>query len=254
MTYDFETMEQIVNESITKATTINSRLIPLSVSCCIKSLKGLITKHFDARDKLFIPKWIDFMFKQSKTIVEDKYESYREMLHIESNEQINEIVKDIKTVTVFGFNSSRFDSNLFKEYFNHSHWSVNNNSMIGTATSLKQFILTSNKTNTQLRFIDAQAFVAGGTLKQFGKDFGGIDNSNKGVFPYEAINSDNFNEVLSKSEPFKHEDFYSSLTQKNLISREEYEAYLEDTKRFKNRWDYLLSYNDNLKSKMMKKQ
>lgn len=72
MTYDFETMEQIVNESITKDTTINSRLIPLSVSCCIKSLKGLNTKHFNARDKLFIPKWIDFLFKQSKTIVEDK--------------------------------------------------------------------------------------------------------------------------------------------------------------------------------------
>ena len=222
MTYDFETMEQIVNESLTKATTINSRLIPLSVSCCIKSFKGLVTKHFDARDKLFIPKWIDFMFEQSKTIVKDKYEFYREMLHIESNEQINEIVRDIKTITVFGFNLSRFDSNMFKEYFNHSYWRVNNNSMIGTATSLKQFILISNKTTTQLRFIDAQAFVAGGTLKQFGKDFGGVGNSNKGVFPFEVNNSDNFNELLSKKR-YQH-NLLSSLSAimclKNIYSFE----------------------------------
>ena len=122
-------------------------------------------------------------------------------------------------------------------------WHVDNNSLIGTATSLKQFILVSK--DVLLRFIDAQSFIAGGTLKQFGKDFGGIDNSAKGIFPYEAINTENFNEVLSKYDPFEYNDFYSSLTQKHLINETEYEQYVEDAKRFNSRWDYLLAYNDN---------
>ena len=46
-----------------------------------------------------------------------------------------------------------------------------------------------------LPFIDAQAFVVGSTLKQFGIDFGGESNSAKGAFPFESINTDNFNEV-----------------------------------------------------------
>ena len=124
--------------------------------------------------------------------------------------------------------------------------------MIGTATSLKQFILKSSKYPIRLRFIDAQAFVAGGTLKQFGIDFGGISNSSKGVFPYEAINSENYNEVLSKSEPFEYKDFYSYLNQKNPLTKADYEEYLIDSKRFATRWDYLLSYNDNDVEMMIK--
>ena len=71
---------------------------------------------------------------------------------------------NINTITVLGFNSSRFDSNLFKQYFNTNHWKVECNSIIGTLSSLKQFVLISSKYPTKLRFIDAQAFVAGGTL------------------------------------------------------------------------------------------
>lgn len=89
-------------------------------------------------------------------------------------------------------------------------------------------MLVSNTTDAQLRFVDAQAFVAGGTLKAFAKEFGSIDNGAKGVFPYEAINSSNYNEVLSSAEPFSHESFYSSLTQSNLLSDEQYEQYIND--------------------------
>ena len=71
------------------------------------------------------------------------------------------------------------------------HWTVE--SPIGTGSSLKQFILTANSTDARLRFVDAQAFIAGGTLKAFAKDFGGADDD-KGVFPYEAITTDNFND------------------------------------------------------------
>lgn len=138
----------------------------------------------------------------------------------------------------------------------------------GTLSSLKQFVLISSKYPTKLRFIDAQAFVAGGTLKQFGRDFGTFGcmvdpskacsdstsetNSEKGVFPYEVINSENYNDVLSKSEPFKYEDFYSYLNQRNPLSKEAYEQYVEDSKRYPTRWDYLLAYNENDVKMMIK--
>ena len=128
----------------------------------------------------------------------------------------------------------------------------------GTLSSLKQFVLISSKYPTKLRFIDAQSFVAGGTLKQFGRNFSTFGdstsetNSEKGVFPYEVINSENYNDVLSKSEPFKYEDFYSYLNQRNPLSKEAYEQYVEDSKRYPTRWDYLLAYNENDVKMMIK--
>ena len=269
ITYDFETMEQSINKSISNSTTINSRLIPLSVSSCVKSSNGLTTKNFSLRDSQeFIPQWIKWLFEQSMKVYADKISYYESFLPDTS------INKNMNVITVLGFNSSRFDSNLFKQYFNHSFWKVEQNSIIGTLSSLKQFILTSDNHPTKLRFIDAQSFVAGGTLKQFGEDFGNvIVDSNvsvcgginelqsntqakacdiKGVFPYEAINDKNYNEVLSKSEPFSYDDFYSYLNQKNPLTKEEYDAYLEDSKRFATRWDYLLAYNDNDVEMMIK--
>ena len=76
-------------------------------------------------------------------------------------------------------------------------------------------------------------------------DFGGVANNSKGVFPYEAINTENYNEVLSQAEPFEYEAFYSYLNQKNPLTPDDYKLYLEDTKNYKTRWDYLLAYNDN---------
>ena len=258
MTYDFETMEQSVDEKSGKSTVINSRLIPLSVSCCIKSSKGLLTRHFDARSKDFIPEWLTFMFEQAYEIVDDKVQLMKDMLKISDVEVIKKLDKGLLDVPVLGFNSAKFDSNLFKEYFNYTHhdmqWKVDNSSLIGTTSSLKQFILktSTDKGMIGLRFIDAQAFISGGTLKQFGVDFGGAENSVKGTFPYEAVNSENFDDVLSMSEPFKHKDFHSYLNQKNALSNKEYEEYLEDSKRFIDRWEYLLAYNDNDVEMMIK--
>ncbi len=244
ITYDFETMDQVVNTEASKSTIINSRLLPLSVSSCVKSASGLTTKHFSLQDnKDFIPLWLDWLFEQSLIVYKDKQQYSCVPEKIDNN---------ITTITVFGFNSSRFDSNLFKQYLNASHWKIESNSIIGTLSSLKQFVLTSTKYPTKLRFIDAQAFVAGGTLKQFGVDFGGETNSNKGVFPYEALNSDNYNEVLSSTEPFAYDDFYSYLNQRNPLSKEDYAEYVNDCKNYKNRWDYLLAYNDNDVEMMIK--
>ena len=252
MTYDFETMEKVVNEKRGKSTTVVSSLVPLSVACCVKSSDGLETRHWDARENNFIVSWITWMFNKADKIVSDKRKYYASLLHTTDLPKF--VHRDLYTVTVLGYNSSRFDSNLFKQYLNTSEWKVDNASLIGSPSAMKQMIITHSDDNkvTKLRFIDAQSFVAGGTLKQFGKDFGGIDNSNKGVFPYEAITTDNFNEVLSVSEPFPYDAFYSSLSGKHLITEAEYATYLNDSKRFHSRWDYLLAYNDNDVEMMIK--
>lgn len=56
ITYDFETMEKKINKNISDSTTINSKLIPLSVASCVKLDKGLITKNFDIINNVSLSK------------------------------------------------------------------------------------------------------------------------------------------------------------------------------------------------------
>jgi hypothetical protein len=60
----------------------------------------------------------------------------------------------------------------------------------------------------------------------------------KGVFPYEFLNNENYFEELSKPDLFKFEDFNSSLKDSN-ISVDEYYSYLKLFKQFKTRLEYL---------------
>lgn len=124
MTYDFETMESSVNESKTSSITINSHLIPLSVAFAVKFKGDIVTHSFDARDPNFIPHWIKSMFDNAKLLVNDKIEFYKSLLNIKVGNKVPElssVVKDLNTISVFGFNSSRFDTNLFKEYVNYKY-------------------------------------------------------------------------------------------------------------------------------------
>lgn len=91
------------------------------------------------------------MIDQSVTIVEKRLKSINIDRKILKKENIVKVVK-YNTITVFGFISSRFDSNLFKEYF------IYDNSLIGRLYLLKQLILQSCTTKTKLRFIDEQSF------------------------------------------------------------------------------------------------
>ena len=116
MTYDFETMEHQVNIKSGDSTTINSELIPLSVSCCVKSSSSTLTKHFDARDPQFIPEWIKFMFEQAVNVVVDKAALLSKMVHINNVQKFQKQDKNLVTVSVLGYNSDPFDSNFFKDF------------------------------------------------------------------------------------------------------------------------------------------
>ena len=86
------------------------------------------------------------------------------------------------------------------------------------------------------------AFVTPQPLKDFVKSFGTNNDESKGLFPYEAFDSSNYKEILDKTIPFSHDDFYSDLVNSN-ISIDEYNEYLNDYKNFSNRWEYLKHYN-----------
>lgn len=69
------------------------------------------------------------MLQLSGLFIKHKIIFYKEMLKINPAN----VFRDINTVIVFGFNSSRFDSNQNQPYFQHKDriaWFVNNNSLI----------------------------------------------------------------------------------------------------------------------------
>ena len=113
ITYDFETMEQ-VKKKAGKSATNNSHLILISVSSCVKSASGFSTKNFSLHDSQnFIQQQLEWLFEESLTVCKDKQQNSCVPESIDSS---------INVITVFRFNSSRFDSNLFKKNLNISHW------------------------------------------------------------------------------------------------------------------------------------
>lgn len=119
ITYDFETMEKKINKNISDSTTINSKLILLSVASCVKLDKGLITKNFDIRINDFIEKWIDWLFVMGIDVYKDKLTHLKSFIKDKSEDDLNKLDQSLKVITVFGYNSSRFDSNLFREFLKH---------------------------------------------------------------------------------------------------------------------------------------
>ncbi|KAA6390015.1 MAG: hypothetical protein EZS28_014457 [Streblomastix strix] len=108
-------------------------------------------------------------------------------------------------------------------------WTITN--YTGSPSTAKLIIVHHKKLNLKVKFVDILTYLQPMELKQAAKDFGDGYDDKKGLFLYECFNTDNVNEVLSKSEPFSMEDFNSSL-KKNKISQKDYQIYLDDAKRF----------------------
>jgi hypothetical protein len=101
----------------------------------------------------------------------------------------------------------------------------------------------------KLRFMDILKFIPPMSLRRFVACFGVDVKNTKAFFPYESFTMATIHDVLGKTEPFAKADFYSKLT-KSGISDDEYKQYLEDYNDkiakgvIKNRWGYLLYYNE----------
>ncbi|KAA6396527.1 MAG: hypothetical protein EZS28_007949 [Streblomastix strix] len=115
---------------------------------------------------------------------------------------------------------------------------------IGDLNNTKSITVIYKKSHMKLQFIDAENLFDPMTLKACVKDYGD-KSEHKDVFPYEIINSKNWKEILMKTEPFEQKDFKSQLKGGYIITKDEYDQYLIDFKRFTNKLDYLKYYNIN---------
>jgi hypothetical protein len=80
-----------------------------------------------------------------------------------------------------------------------------------------------------LKSLDAMNYVPQQTLDSFVKTFGNVKTLQKGVFVYDGFNSNNYKEVLYKSEPFTQVNFHSTLRDSDT-SDKDYQTYLQDWK------------------------
>ncbi|KAA6374210.1 MAG: hypothetical protein EZS28_030263 [Streblomastix strix] len=235
ITYDLETVPKVVNKKFGKSSYQMYELFPLSVASTIRNKQGIKKIFFSQQDgDDFIVQWLNQLFKEAELVNADNQ-------YITEACTIDETIPYSMEVPIVGFNSSRFDISLIISQMQCKDWTISN--YIGSPTQAKQVIVHHKKMNLKVKFVDMLTYLQPMELKQAAKDFGDGYDDKKGLFLYEAFNTDNVNEVLSKSEPFTMEDFNSSL-KKTKISQKDYQIYLEDAKRFKNRWDYLQFYNE----------
>ncbi len=260
ITYDFETVENAVDISTAKTLT-NAELLPFMVSstvCSNGTIQETVNFCIDTEDKFspgdvrqsFITSWISWLFDRASQIAQDNINMYfnnpefinaLQSLTEDQQEDIKgAIEKEMFNVCIIGFNSSKFDINLFIRNLNTHDWKVK--TMIGSSSIHKVVVVKKmDDSPTALKFIDIRCYLAGGTLDTFTRDFGFSNSRIKSFFPYEAITTENWVTELAKSEPFTQKSFDSQLTNSS-ISDQDYATYLEDTKNFTTRMEYFKHY------------
>jgi hypothetical protein len=285
--FDLETIETPLDIKSEK-TEIISKLSTLSIATCyhMKDREGKdtrITTYHDLREgEDFVKNWI-------REVIEKARKIYRDNLYYDEDRTILKIPKK-KEVAILGYNSARFDTHLiFKELHNPKEWYFNRQLKIKIPYNVKRLekedsddenddkdqpvIFFDEQENEDdddtepekykkddtnfiyVKFLDIMNFSTPMPLREFVKTFrdkNDPDNveESKGYFAYEAINSSNYDEVLSKKGPFTQEDFYSSMTKKT-ISDEEYKEYIDSYNEMTanssendlTRWEQVENYN-----------
>ncbi|KAA6368156.1 MAG: hypothetical protein EZS28_036317 [Streblomastix strix] len=221
ITYDLETVPKIVNKKFGKSSYQMYELFPLSVASTIRNKQGIKKIFFSQQNgENFIVQWLNQLFKEAEQVNADNQ-------YLTAAGTIDEKIPYSVEVPIVGFNSSRFDISLIISYMQCKDWTITN--YTGSPSTAKLIIVHHKKLNLKVKFVDMLTYLQPMELKQAAKDFGDGYDDKKGLFPYECFNTDNVNEVLSKSEPFSMEDFNSSL-KKTKISQKDYQIYPEDAK------------------------
>jgi hypothetical protein len=94
------------------------------------------------------------------------------------------------SVKIFGFNSKKFDINIFVNHITDSF--IHIKSVIGTETQYKFFTLRHDKYSFQIQFLELKSFLAEGYLDKYVIKFTRIQKKQKGLFPYELLNTQNY--------------------------------------------------------------
>jgi hypothetical protein len=237
-----------INQRFGEKCQWDASLLPMSVAWTIKNNDNLISHSLfrDMEDiELFICNWLDRMFADAQQIFNNHQQYYDSLnlpdtvikkLHGTENNKYGIAIK------VLGYNSQRFDANIFISYVSSPKLHFKNN-MISSGTQYKSISITHDDYPYELQFLDLLSFLAGGDLDVNAKAFSNYNERMKGYFPYELLTTDNYIEELNKTELFEYKDFYSSLRCSN-ITEKEYEMYKNEAVKYSSRLDYLLYYNE----------
>ncbi|KAA6382721.1 MAG: hypothetical protein EZS28_021752 [Streblomastix strix] len=218
ITYDFETLSDQVMKEITDQTTLLSQLHKLSIAS---------TEVHPNNDKSYE------LVNSYYTLFDELSDNYQEQLEnygLPSNSSF-----------VHLWLAQTFES--AEQIYQYCElWTLG--VPICDLNNTKSITVTHKKSHMKLQFIDAENLFGPMTLKACVKDYGD-KSEHQDVFPYEIINSKNWNEVLMKTEPFDYEDFKSQFKGGYSIIKDEYDQYLIDFNRFTKRLEYLKYYNIN---------
>jgi len=241
ITFDFETYEEIINEKITDNTVIISKLHPLSVAMSVKT-NTIKSFYYDIRQPDFITLFMKELFNQAKIVKEYNIEQHRHLIQLKQIPDYKKIMKVYDCVKVFGYNSGKFDDNFLFNNLHNKEYRIAK--IIGGSTKYKAINVYKRETKDYyIQLVDAMNYTAGGSLENFAKNFGGIDNL-KGAFPYESMidtGKKEYLNVLNSIIPLPKEAFYSSLSNEHIEDKK-YNYYLEDMKTM-DHWQYLEKYN-----------
>jgi hypothetical protein len=94
------------------------------------------------------------------------------------------------SVKVIGFNSKKFDINIFVNHITDT--SIHIKSVIGTETQYKSLTLTHNNYPFPIQFLDLKSFLAEGDLDKYAIKFARIPEKQKGVFLYKFLDTQNY--------------------------------------------------------------
>jgi hypothetical protein len=123
---------------------------------------------------------------------------YLNKISFDKNNKYNTSVK------VIGFNSKKFDINIFVNHIIDS--SIHTKSVIGTETQYKSLILNI----FQIQFLDLKSLLAEGDLDKYVTKFAKIFEKKKGVFPYEFLSIENYKELSSSISHVEYLEWYNT--------------------------------------------
>jgi hypothetical protein len=258
ITFDFETVEQKIYYTPQSSTKILAWILPHTVAA---SIDKKTTIYYDTRNgEDFVHQFIKELFRQAKIIAEgQKYENIPGVDQKFIN-RLNYFAK-MNDIPILGFNSAKFDMNLFLKYLNCDEWSIDSSACICTSTNMKMIRVKEkiekspdDKTYVpaiSLVFKDAINYISPSPLANFVKDFGGISDE-KAPFPYEGYDVESADEYFSSTNMFPRSAFHDTLN--NTTVKQEDEKYrqcflywikMKYSGKVKTRWDYLKFYNEN---------
>ncbi|KAA6365108.1 MAG: hypothetical protein EZS28_039365, partial [Streblomastix strix] len=219
MCIDAETVEDLAQED----ESIYAQLLPLSIVIGTQINNKIQSKYIDIRTQDFMNKFIEQMWELANQVNEANLVCEPIVKFDNENEQQKHQQK-IHQVAIFGFNSK-------------------NNAYLKSTTQQKQVTIRHTDYPFELVFKDVLIFIPPTTLDNFVHKYRNGTKLTKGKFPHGSFNTNNVNQFLSSTEPFKHEDFYNQISRKN-INDKDYQEYVDDfnsldangNRKFENRW------------------